>query len=83
MLPLQGAWVRSLVGELRARMPRGTAEKKEKNTQSSSPANYFSTSHGIPGVEEMRLQFSMVRTGEPRDPPVRPVPIGKAVLLIY
>ena len=30
-------------------MPCGTAEKKEKHTQSSSPANYFSTSHGSRG----------------------------------
>ena len=30
MLPLQGAWVRSLVGELRSRMLRGMAKNKKK-----------------------------------------------------
>ena len=30
MLPRQGAWVGSLVGELRSHMPRGTAKKKKK-----------------------------------------------------
>ena len=29
-LLLQGAWVLSLVGELRSRMPRGVAKKKKK-----------------------------------------------------
>ena len=32
MLPLQGAWVESLVGELRSHMPRGTAKKNPKIT---------------------------------------------------
>ena len=30
MLPLQGAWVRSLVRELRSHMPCGMAKKKKK-----------------------------------------------------
>ena len=29
-LPLQGAWVQSLVGKLRSPMPRVTAQKKKK-----------------------------------------------------
>ena len=31
-LPIQGAWVQSLVGELRSHMPRSTAKKKKRNT---------------------------------------------------
>ena len=31
MLPLQGAWVQFLVGELRSLMPRGTAKKKRQS----------------------------------------------------
>ena len=30
MLPLQGPWVRSLIGELRSHMPHGATEKKKK-----------------------------------------------------
>ena len=30
MLPLQGAWVQSLVAKLRSCMPHGTAKKKKK-----------------------------------------------------
>ena len=36
--------------------------------------------NGIPGVEEMWLRFSSVRTAEPWNPSVRPVLTGKAVL---
>ena len=32
MLPLQGAWVQSLVGEVRSHMPRGVAKKKRRIT---------------------------------------------------
>ena len=41
MLPLQGAWVPSLVGELRPHMPRGTAKNRWKSD--SQTANLTTT----------------------------------------
>ena len=35
MLPLQGAWVRSLVGELRSRMPCGEANSNNNNNNNN------------------------------------------------
>ena len=37
MLPLQGVRVRSLVGELRSRMPHGEAKKQNKTKQNKPP----------------------------------------------
>ena len=36
VLPLQGAWIRSLVGELRSHMLQGVAEKPPKNKKPSN-----------------------------------------------
>ena len=36
MLPMQGAWVSSLVGELRSDMPHNTAKEKEKKKRKNS-----------------------------------------------
>ena len=38
------------------------------------------SNNGIPGVEEMWLRFSRVRTAEPWNPSDRPVLTGKVVL---
>ena len=35
-LPTQGAWVRSLIGELRSCMPNGRAKKKKLSTKKSA-----------------------------------------------
>ena len=35
VLPLQGAWVQSLAGELKAHMPHGMAKKKKKEYRKS------------------------------------------------
>ena len=43
MLPLQGAWVQSLVRELRSHMPRSVAKKKKKKSPLQIIANHTGT----------------------------------------
>ena len=40
VLPLQGTWVQSLVGELRSHMPRSTAKKKKKNLKTGKESDH-------------------------------------------
>lgn len=47
LLPLQGTWVRSLIGELISCMPHGMGKKKKKNNFTSLPSFWANVSKAI------------------------------------
>ena len=59
MLLLQGAQVKSLVGELRSLMPHGVAKKKRALNLALNPVDEWSPTFLAPGTSFMEDSFSM------------------------
>ena len=59
-LPLQGAQVWSMAGELRYQMPCGTAKKKKNNSQGSSHTNYHASKVCIPPTPKISCKEEIV-----------------------